>query len=76
MWKDRHKYDKEVGATSRFSLNSCIQRNTAIGMKQVRLKKGSGRRRKHLAWVESLHAKLHDELDRLRQIGVKFSEVQ
>lgn len=73
LWADRNKYEGENGDVITVGSTSCIRRNTTNGMKQVRLKAGTGRGRKRAAWVEALHIELREEFDRLRRVGVKFN---
>ena len=61
------------GKLNRRAAISCITRNTTSGLKHVRLKAREQRRRKRAQCVEALHQDMHQELDRLRKAGVKFS---
>lgn len=74
LWKDRKKHENVYEDNDHHSgSTSCISRNTAIGMKHMRLKARSGGRRKRFPWIDGIHTELGDDFDRLRCVGVKFN---
>lgn len=72
LWKTK---DKLMGTNRPYNIgsNSCTQRNTTVGMKQVLLKAACWRGRKRAKWVDDIHTELRDKFDRLRRDGVKYN---
>lgn len=73
LWSEQKSFEEKKGDLLKRGVTSTVTRVTSKGVKTVKVKAHTGRRRKRAKWLEALHAYLRSEFDSLRKLSVKFN---